>query len=115
MTAAEKFVASPGVTVAARVAMFLTPILVSVALFILGNYLTGQTEAMAAFSSRVSAVEQVTGGIGTRVTTLETRINIGQQQREKFQDAVLATLADIQRQQLETAKAIARLEAKVSP
>jgi hypothetical protein len=49
----------------------------------------------------------------SRVTTIETRINIGQQQREKFQDTVLETLAEMQRQNLETQKAIARLEAKL--
>lgn len=52
-------------------------------------------------------------GLETRVSTIETRINIGQAAREKFQDTVLATLAEMQRQNLETQKAIARLEAKL--
>lgn len=56
---------------------------------------------------------KVLPGLETRVTTIETRINIGQAAREKFQDTVLATLADLQRQNLETQKAIARLEAKL--
>lgn len=52
-------------------------------------------------------------GLESRVSTIETRINIGQVQTEKFQDQVLATLSELQRQNLETQKAIARLEAKL--
>lgn len=113
MTAAEKFATSTGVTVAARVGMFLTPILLSIALFVLGNYLSGQAQAMQEFAGRVAAIERVSAEVGGRVSTVETRINIGQAQREKFQDTVLATLAELQRQNLETQKAIARLEAKL--
>ena len=113
MTAAEKFATNPAITVAARIGMFVTPLLVSVALFVLGNYLSTQAQAMASFADRVTAVEKVSADVGTRVTTVETRINEGQRQREKFQDQVLATLAELQRQNLETQKAIARLEAKL--
>ncbi len=113
MTAAEKFATNPAITVAARIGMFVTPILVSIALFVLGNYLAGQAQAMQEFAARVSAVEEAGASVASRVTTLETRINIGQQQREKFQDQVLATLAQLQAQNLETQKAIARLEAKL--
>lgn len=111
MTAADKIATSNAFTAASRIAMFLTPILVSVALFVLSNYLSSQARAMTDFGERVAGVESASASIGTRVTTVETRIEIGQQQREKFQDQVIATLAEIQRQNLETQKAIARLEA----
>lgn len=113
MTAAEKIASNPAVTVAARIGMFLTPILVSIALFVLGNYLASQAQAMQEFAQRVSAVERSSTEVGARVTTVETRLSIGQQQRDKFEDQVLATLAELQQQNLETQKAIARLEAKL--
>ena len=114
MTAAEKIATSPSVTAAVRVAMFLTPVLVSVSLFVLGNYLAGQAQAMQTFTERVESVEDVTVSLGSRVSTVETRISIGQQQREKFQDQILAALAQLQQQNLETQKAIARLETSLS-
>ena len=113
MTTVDKLAANPTVTVVARVAMFLTPVMVSIALFILGNYLTSQAAAMGAFAERVEAVEQASGAVTARVTTIETRINIWQQQGEKYQDQVLSQLSQLQQQNLETQKAIARLEAKL--
>ena len=113
MTAAERLATNPAITVAARIGMFLTPILVSISLFVLGNYLASQAEAMQEFGQRVSAVERASSEVGTRVTTVETRLSIGQEQRDKFEDQVLAQLAQLQQQNLETQKAIARLEAKL--
>lgn len=115
MTAAEKIAANPAITVAARIGMFATPILVSIGLFFLGSYLSTQARAMAEFADRVAAVEKTNADVGNRVTTVETRINLGQQQGEKYQDQVIATLALLQAQNLETQKAIARLEAKLGP
>lgn len=52
--------------------------------------------------------------IETRVSTIETRINIGQKAREDYQAATAATLDKIQTQQLQiiaqTAAIIARLD-----
>ena len=113
MTAAEKIATSATIGAASRIAMFLTPILVTISLFVLGNYLSGQAQAMQTMVERVALVERASAEVGGRVSTVETRINMGQAQREKFQDTVLATLAELQRQNLETQKAIARLEAKL--
>lgn len=112
MTAAERFAASPTVTAIARFAMFLTPILVSIGLFILGNYLSSQSKAMDAFGNRVSAVEEASGAVATRVTTIETRISLGQQQQEDFQRRTDGTLDELRKQNLAILQAIARLEAK---
>lgn len=85
MTAAEKFATSTAVTVAARIGMFATPILITIALFVLGNYLSAQASAMQAMVERIASVERASADVGGRVSTVETRINIGQAAREAFQ------------------------------
>lgn len=77
-----------------------------------GGLLAGYMTLVGTVGASAEAIK-VLPGLENRVSTIETRINIGQAQREKFQDTVLATLAEIQRQNLETQKAIARLEAKL--
>lgn len=77
-----------------------------------GGLLAGYMTLVGTVGASAEAVKSLPG-LENRVSTIETRINIGQQQREKFQDTVLATLAELQRQNLETQKAIARLEAKL--
>lgn len=77
MTAAEKFANSPSLTVAARIAMFLTPILVSIALFILGNYMAAQAAADDKRDARVTLVERDTRHLETRATVLENAIITG--------------------------------------
>jgi hypothetical protein len=78
----------------------------------LGGLLAGYMTLVGTVGASAEAVKALPG-LETRVTTIETRINIGQQQREKFQDQVLATLSQLQQQNLETQKALARLEAKL--
>lgn len=77
-----------------------------------GGLLAGYMTLVGTVGASAEAIK-VLPGLENRVSTIETRINIGQDQREKFQDTVLATLAELQRQNLETQKAIARLEAKL--
>lgn len=72
----------------------------------------GYMTLVGTVGSSAEAVK-VLPGLENRVSTIETRINIGQAQREKFQDQVLATLQQLAQQNLETQKAIARLEAKL--
>lgn len=85
MTAAEKFATSTAVTVAARIGMFLTPALITIALFVLSNYLSTQAEAMHEMVERIAQVEKAAGDVGGRVSTVETRINLGQAARDAFQ------------------------------
>lgn len=112
MTTAEKIANSPTVTAVARAAMFITPILVSIGLFILGNYLSSQSKAMDAFGARVTAVEAASGAVATRVTTIETRISLGQQQQDDFQRRTDQTLDELRKQNVAILQAIARLEAR---
>jgi len=69
--AADKVANSPVLTALARLAMFLTPILVSVSLFVLGNYMQGQEAAMQSVSSRVTLTEQTGSNLDKRVTVVE--------------------------------------------
>ena len=78
----------------------------------LGGLLAGYMTMVGPVGASAEAVKSLPG-LETRVTTIETRINIGQAAHEKFQDQVLATLSIMQQQNLETQKAIARLEAKL--
>ncbi len=112
MTATEKFATSPTVTAVARAAMFITPILMSIGLFVLGNYLSTQSQAMDGFGKRVSAVEEASTAVATRVTTVETRISIGQQQREDFQRRMDAAVEELRKQNIAILQAVARLEAR---
>ena len=77
-----------------------------------GGLMAGYITLVGTVGASAEAVKAISS-IENRVSTIETRINIGQAAREKFQDQVLATLAMVQQQNLETQKAIARLEAKL--
>ncbi|WP_055045644.1 hypothetical protein [Devosia sp. A16] len=78
----------------------------------LSNYLASQTAAMEVFGRRVSAVEDASGAVATRVTTIETRISLGQQQQDDFQRRTDGTLDELRKQNLAILQAIARLEAQ---
>lgn len=74
MTAAEKIANNPMLTALARVGMFLTSIIVPIALFILGNYLSTQAAAMQSFSDRMTATERFAGDLDKRLAVLEQAI-----------------------------------------
>ncbi len=84
--AADRVANNPVLTALARLAMFLTPILVSVSLFVLGNYMQGQEEAMRSVSSRVTLTEQTGSSLDKRVTVVEDSIARGRPDRLALQD-----------------------------
>lgn len=96
--AAEKVATNPVLGALARLAMFLTPILVSIALFILGNYLSAQASAMESLSARISITEAMSAALDKRVTVLEGSIERGRLDRIAFQERTEATLEKLMEQ-----------------
>lgn len=83
--ALERMAVNPALTVLARAAMFVTPILVSIGLFVLGNWLNTNAKAMEAMSERITASEAVSNNLNNRLTVIEARSAIIGPQRDKFQ------------------------------
>ncbi len=95
--AADKVASNPVLTALARVAMFITPILVTIALFVVTQYLNGQAEALRGLSSRISVTETLGSSLDKRTTVLEDSIVRGRQDRIEFQqrtEAILEKLVD---------------------
>lgn len=96
--AAEKVATNPVLTALARVAMFITPILVTIALFVLTQYLNGQAAAMERLSTRISITETIGASLDKRVTVLEDSIIRGRQDRLEFQERTEAMLEKLAEQ-----------------
>lgn len=90
--AADKIANNPTLTALARLAMFLTPILVTIALFVLGNYLNSQASAMEGLAVRISVAEQIGANLDRRVFVLEDSIIKGRADRLAFQERTEALL-----------------------
>ena len=70
----ERLAGNAHLTLVARLAMFLTPILVTVGLFILGQYLGGQAKAMSDAGERLVEVEKAAAELDKRAALLESAI-----------------------------------------
>lgn len=84
MTAVEKANSSPVLAVLAKFGMFLTPILVSVALFVIGNYLDSQAKAIGILNDRLTMMEKVSANFDTRLTVVESREETQAQETAKL-------------------------------
>jgi hypothetical protein len=96
--AADKVATNPVLTALARVAMFITPILVTISLFVITQYLNGQAAAMSAMSSRISVTETLGTALDKRTTVLEDSIVRGRQDRLEFQERTEALLEKLAEQ-----------------
>jgi hypothetical protein len=96
---ADKLVKNNILTMIARFGGLIAAPLLLGAFGVFGWYVTTTSDAISS-ASRVSAeLASTVDDVTERVTVIETRINIGQRNREEFQDQVLETLAEIQRTQ----------------
>ena len=112
--AAEKVATNPVLGALARLAMFLTPILVSIALFILGNYLSAQASAMEALSNRISLTETMASALDKRVSILEGSIERGRLDRIAFQERTETTLEKLMEQMTQDRILAAQVKTDVS-
>ncbi|WP_156911865.1 hypothetical protein [Kaistia adipata] len=85
MTTADKIAANTTILVMSRIAMLLTPALLSAMAFLFWLYLDG-------ISADASAAVSTANKLETRVTVLEGNEAIGRQDRIRYQDQVLAQL-----------------------
>jgi hypothetical protein len=109
MTAAEKLASDPRVTAGARIAMFITPILVSIGLFVVGTWLTGQSAQMDAITNRVAATERAGATNDKRISVIESA-NV---RTEKYQDETLARLDRMQDSIVQLSNTVAALTATI--
>ena len=85
MTVTDRIASSSTLTALARVAMFITPILVTVGLFIIGNWLQTNAKSMDTLSSRIDIVQAAQQSGDQRLGALESRSNIIGPSRDAFQ------------------------------
>ena len=83
MTRAESIANDPRVTVAARITQFITPIIVLIALSVIGWILTAQAAERNKLDTRVTGLETSVGAIATRVTVLESSSTTNRANRDK--------------------------------
>jgi len=111
---AQKISDNPVVTALGRMAQFLTLPVITIGLWLGGNYLAGQTSSMAAVSARVAATETFDSHADTRITALETSAQLGRADRLAFQDKTEATLAKIVDQNGQLLAQVAGLTARLN-
>lgn len=111
--AVAKVAYNPMFTAIMRVVQFITPLILSVVLWVGGNYLASQSAALAAVVTRVSNVETFDNTTDRRLTTLETQAQLGRADRLAFQDRTDATLAKVSDQQAQMLAGIAALVARL--
>lgn len=77
-----------------------------------GGLLAGYVTLANTVANSAEAVKAIPA-IESRVTTIETRINLGQQAREKFQDETAAALEELRAQNLQILQSVAALVARL--
>lgn len=101
--AAEKITANPVLGAIARLAMFLTPIIVTIGLFVVGQWLDANTRAYVALAARVTAVEQDSAMHNTRLSVLETNVTSGAVQRAQITQQLNEMLKSVQQLAIDAA------------
>jgi uncharacterized coiled-coil protein SlyX len=106
MTTAEKIIENASLQAISRISMILTPILFTIAGGIFWLYLDG-------IAADASAAVDTSSSLSTRVTVLEDNQTRGREDRIRYQDQVIDTLADVNRSLIEQGKQIATLTATI--
>jgi hypothetical protein len=83
MTRAEEIANDPRVTVAARIFMFVTPVIVIIGTGVITLTVNSQAAARTALENRVTAVESFDGAINSRVSVLESTSTTNKANRDK--------------------------------
>jgi hypothetical protein len=78
----------------------------------IGGLLAGYITLANTVAQSAEAVKAIPA-IENRVTTIETRINMGQQAREQFQAETAAALAELRNQNLQILQSVAALVARL--
>ena len=100
MTAVEKANSSPVLAVLAKFGMFLTPIMVSIALFVIGNYLDAQAKAIGVINDRLTMTEKVSANFDTRLTVVESREETQARETAKVVESIAALVEAINQDRL---------------
>lgn len=106
MTAADKIAANTTILVLSRLAMLLTPALLSAIGFLFWLYLED-------ISADASTAVETASGLQTRVTLIENTQAVGREDRIRYQDQVLAQLVKLTDKVDNQASQIAALTATI--
>jgi hypothetical protein len=110
---ADKVANNAVLSAVAKVGMFLSPLLLTIGLFILSNYLSAQSSAMGSLSNRITVSEQVEAGLDKRLSILEDLAARGRQDRLDFQSKTQDQLDRLQNQNAQILAQLAGIVARM--
>lgn len=106
MTTAEKIVENASLQAVSRISMIVTPVMIAIIGALFSIWING-------IAADASAAADTSATLQVRVKTLEDSQAIGRSDRMRYQDQVIATLADVNRSLIEQGKQIAALTATI--